>query len=305
MGQPGNGPGRRDPRTDRDPTAFVRKAHHLATDAGIRFLQGDVCSFPFPAGDFAYIIHAATKSSAKLNIEDPLQMVDTIVLGTRRVLEFASQQPRRAFLLTSSGAVYGRQPPEISHLNEEYPGGPDPLSPGSAYAEGKRTAELLGAIYAEKFAIPVKTARCFAFIGPYLPLDIHFAIGNFIGDGLRGEPIIVKGDGTPYRSYLYAADLAIWLWTILVKGEPGRAYNVGSAQVISIRDLAHLVAQLLEHPVPVNILGTPVPGAIPERYVPDINRARLELGLQVNIPLEEAIRRTLKWYMGRSTAASW
>ncbi len=287
----------------RDHRAFASKAPHLATDPDIQFVIGDVGSFSFPPGDFAYVIHAATQSSARLNADDPLQMVDTIVQGTRRVLEFASPQSQGGFLLVSSGAVYGRQPPEISHLSEEYCGGPNTLNPGSAYAEGKRTAELLGSIYAQKYAVPVRTARCFAFVGPYLPLDAHFAIGNFIRNGLRGETILVKGDGTPYRSYLYTADLAIWLWTILFRGERGRAYNVGSSHAISIRDLAYLVSQISDDPAPVKILGDPVPGALPERYVPNISRAEGELGLQVYISLEDAIRRTLHWHTGRSVAA--
>ena len=147
----------------------------------------------FPPGEFTYLIHAATEASASLNNEEPLVMLDSITAGTRRVLDFAAQQPLKAFLFTSSGAVYGKQPPEMTHIPETYTGAPDPLDPKNAYAEGKRYAELLCSIYSRQYHVPVKIARCFAFVGPYLPLDIHFAIGNFIRDGLNGGPIVVKG----------------------------------------------------------------------------------------------------------------
>jgi nucleoside-diphosphate-sugar epimerase len=272
---------------------FKKKAPHLASHPSIQCHIGDVRNFAFPEGEFSHIIHAATSASAKLNNEDPLLMFDTIVEGTRHALDFAAQCHAKKFLLTSSGAVYGRQPSDMTHIPEDYCGAPDPADPNSAYGEGKRAAELLCALYAKKYAIETKIARCFAFVGPYLPLDIHYAIGNFIRDGLNGGPIQVNGDGTPYRSYLYAADLAIWLWTILFKGSTCRPYNVGSEEEITIAELANTVAQCFQKPIEVRIAKLPDPNRSPERYVPSTKRAREECDLCQTIDLIGSINRTI------------
>jgi len=281
----------------RDAASFSRKAPHLAKHPAIRLYAGDVRSFDFPSGQFSYIIHAATEASAKLNEDDPLLMFDTIVEGTRRTLEFARQRDAKKFLLTSSGAIYGKQPPELTHMPEKYMGGPDLLDPRSAYGEGKRIAEMLCALYAKQYGLETKIARCFAFVGPYLPLDSHFAIGNFIQDGLRGGPIRVNGDGTPCRSYLYAADLAIWLWTILVRGEACRPYNVGSLDALSIRELAQAVAQAFAPPTAITIARFAVPGQPAECYVPDVRRIWAEMGLRQTVDLPESIKRTIEYHL--------
>ncbi|OQY88423.1 MAG: epimerase [Anaerolineae bacterium UTCFX1] len=281
----------------RSPSAFQKKAPHLARNKAVVLIEGDVRNFDFPVGAFSHIVHAATESSAKLNDENPLLMLDTIVAGTRHMLDFAAQCNARKFLLTSSGAVYGKQPSELTHIPEDYIGAPDPLDIKSAYGQGKRVAEHLCALYGERSNIEMKIARCFAFVGPYLPLDIHFAIGNFIRDAMRGERIVVKGDGTPYRSYLYAADLAIWLWTILLRGQAGRAYNVGSEEEISIAETANSAARSVSPNVAVEIRGKPNPAAT-ERYVPSTEKARAELGLEQYISLEDSIKRTISFYQG-------
>ena len=275
--------------------AFQKKAPHLAAHPAIHFHPGDIRSFEFPAGSFSHIIHAATESSAKLNAEAPLTMFATIVDGTHRTLEFARQCGAQKFLLTSSGAIYGRQPPEMTHIPEEYPGAPDPTDPRSAYGEGKRLAETLCALYAKQYGFEAKIARCFAFVGPYLPLDIHFAIGNFIRDGLNGGPIIIKGDGTPIRSYLYAADLAIWLWTILLRGQSNRPYNVGSDESFSIAEIAHRVAEQFPAKSAVEIRGKANIEKALERYVPDIKRAKQELGLVSLVSVNDSILRTIQF----------
>ncbi|MGO8697365.1 MAG: NAD-dependent epimerase/dehydratase family protein [Limisphaerales bacterium] len=276
--------------------AFQKKAPHLASRGDICFHLGDVRDFAFPDGQFSHVIHAATDSNAKLNEQDPVSMLDTIVAGTARALDFTARRGAGKFLLTSSGAVYGRQPPDLIQVSEEYLGGPDISLAQSAYAEGKRLSEIACLLRGARDGIQIKIARCFAFVGPYLPLDIHFAVGNFIRDALAGGPIIVRGDGRPFRSYLYAADLAIWLWHILLQGKDRRAYNVGSGRPLTIVETAAAVSRVLPGNVPVSIAKTPVPGQAPQRYVPDISRAQQELGLREWIGLDDGILRTARWH---------
>jgi dTDP-glucose 4,6-dehydratase len=286
----------------RNRDGFTCKAPHLAGHPAVQLHSGDVRSFAFPPGPFHAVVHAATESSTTLNADDPLAMVDTVVSGTRRALDFARQCGAEHFLLTSSGAVYGRQPPELANVPEDYPGAPDPTDPRSAYGEGKRVAEHLCALYHRRHGLQTRIARCFAFVGPYLPLDVHFAVGNFLRDGLRGGPINVQGDGTPYRSYLYAADLAVWLWTILLRGQPCRPYNVGSAESVTIADLARQVAD--HFGTEVRIARRAVPGRPAERYVPSVDRAAHELGLRPRTSLAAAIDRTARWHR-RDTGQPW
>ena len=149
--------------------------------------------------------------------------------------------------------------------------------------------------------VPVKIARGFAFVGPRLPLDAGFAIGNFIGDGLAGHPITVKGDGTAVRSYLYAADMAAWLWTILLDGPPGCAFNVGSEEAVCIGDLAITIGRLFgAQPI---IEGKAMAGGAPPVYVPRTSRAHAELGLRTWTGLHEAVEKTVQFTTGTISPA--
>ncbi len=279
----------------RSPEAFAAKAPHLATRPDLRFVAGDIRDFAFPPGRFALLIPAATDVAASGAGEDASFTISAIVDGTRRVLDFAAQAGARRLLLTSSGAVYGRQPVDLSHVPEDYAGAPDPLSPGAAYGEGKRVAEHLCFMHARLHGYELAVARCFAFVGPHLPLDAHFAMGNFLRDVYAGRPIQIVGDGSPVRSYLHAADLAVWLWTMLFRAPSGRAYNVGSDHAVDLLATAQAVAAASPQNPPVFVARQADPSKAPPRYVPSIHRAEAELGLCVRIPLQDAIARTLAW----------
>jgi nucleoside-diphosphate-sugar epimerase len=276
----------------RDPASFATTAPHLARHAAIQLVAGDARSFEFPKGGFDYVIHGA------IDYTSPPDLLYNAMDAMKRTLEFAVAAGAQKYLFTSSGAIYGTQPPTLSLVDEDFAGVP-PADGWSAYAKAKREGESLCADYRGTHGLQSVIARGFAFLGPYLPLHLGSAIGNFIGDALQNRPIEIRGDGTPMRSYLYGADLATWLWMILLRGAGGRSYNVGSDCAIAIGDAARLVAEVVNPKVPIRIAAQPVAGQLPARYVPSIDRARRELGLQPWVDLREGIKRTANWHRAR------
>jgi dTDP-glucose 4,6-dehydratase len=271
----------------RDAAGFARRSPWIAEDAAITLLKGDVRGSAFPAAEHSHVVHAATDSGGR---QQESELAEEIVAGTRRVLAFAKATGAARMLYVSTGAVYGRST-TVLQTPEDFP---MPLLPHGSYEAAKRMAEEL--LLAEEDGPEVVIARCFAFVGPRLPLEAHFAIGNFIGAAMKGEPIRVNGDGTPRRSWMYMSDLAVWLWTMLVRGEAGRAYNVGSDEAYTIAEAARLTAETLRPGLAVEIAGRPALGAAMNSYVPSVERAREELGLRVAVPLTEALRKTAEWY---------
>jgi dTDP-glucose 4,6-dehydratase len=238
---------------------------------GITFHRGDVRDFEYPEGAFPFVIHGAVESSTDTWADNQFTV---IAKGTQHVLDMAERAGTDKLLFLSSGIAYAGDSP---------------------YASGKRVAEIL-CDYADLPSVVI--ARLFCFLGPYQPLDSHFAIGNFIRDGMAGGPIRVKGDGTPQRSYLYAADLAIWLWTLLFRGASWQPYNVGSEDAVTIAELAHRVATAFTLGVKIEIEKQAVPGKVAERYVPASTADGSSLGLRQWIGLDDAIKRTIRWHEG-------
>jgi dTDP-glucose 4,6-dehydratase len=275
----------------RDPQAFARQ--HGPLSDKVSFIRGDIRSVSLKnAGQFDLVVHAATPARETINSNAPNEMLSIILDGQRNVIEEVSLSGRPRVLFTSSGAIYGPQPVHVSHVPETQLTGPDPLNPLAAYHEGKRMAELLLSIAAQQGLIECVVARLFAFVGPFLPLDEHFAVGNFIRDGLNGGPIIVKGDGQTVRSYQYPTDMVRWLWTLADKANPQRAYNVGSDAGLSMREIATVVAEACGTQE-IRVLGTPDATKPIDRYVPDVSRSRDELGLLNYVGFREAIQRTV------------
>ena len=286
----------------RRPESFARRMREVACDPAVELLRGDVASFEVP-GPFDFAIHAASEEAADKSASALLAKADADIAGTGNVLAVTRRANVQRMLFTSSGAVYGVQPPALTLVDEDFDGAPDPNDPRAAYGRAKRQSEAMCARAADE-RLACLIARCFAFVGPLLPQGAGYAAGDFLGDVVHGGPVTVTGDGTPVRSYLYAADLAIWLWTILLRGRSCRPYNVGSDRPVRIRDLAQQIARLAQPPADVRIeRPSPAPASSPPRYVPSIRRAQRELGLNVFVDLDDALARTWTWMQERGEAS--
>ncbi len=280
----------------RDVSRFQRSSPHIADDPAVSLFEGDIRTFTFPAGAHTHVIHAATDSGGQQTERPAYDLAEAILDGTRRTLAFALATGARRFLYTSTGAVYGRSSAVETHLPETSTAAPDPLLLQSSYDEAKRMSEHLCVAYTHQTPLEAVIARPFAFVGPHLPLDQHFAIGNFVGAAIADRPIEIKGDGTPMRSWMYMADLAVWMWTLLLRGERNRAYNVGSEAAYSIQEAAQLTAATLRPGLAVEVGKMPTIGAAMNSYVPSTERARDELGLRETVTLPDALRRTAAWH---------
>ncbi len=226
----------------RFPSRFRARFPDVAAAPALSLLEGDARNFAFPSGSFTHVIHGA----AELNIEEetsPLSALDTTIGGTTRVIELGLEKKIKRILFISSGAVYGSRPGGSPDIYDEASLKSLSGRPVSRYGNAKQIAEQNLAKAHAEHGLDTVTARIFAVVGPSMPLDAHFAIGNFIRDALHGREIVVSGNGAAMRSYIYYADLAAWLLKMLALGRAGASYNAGSDKAISIAELASLVAR--------------------------------------------------------------
>ena len=243
--------------------------------AEITEIYGDIRTVDLSGFSFDSVIHAAAPSGGGASEEE---MYSILTDGTAHLLEELKKMGSvKRLLYVSSGAVYGKQEKEFV-LETDLP---DPVT---LYGKGKAEAERMCSVS----GIPCVIARCFAFVGKYLPGNVHYAIGNFLSDLKAKRPICIKGDGSPIRSYLYADDLAQWISALLERGRPGEAYNVGSEEPFSIRELAELIASRSVPPLKIDIRGVS-DGAKAQRYLPCTEKIRRELGLREPLKLCESL----------------
>jgi nucleoside-diphosphate-sugar epimerase len=279
----------------RNPESFSREYPYLAGHVAFDLLKGDIQTITLPHTGYRWFIHLASEGVEENDLAGYEKCFSSIVHGTTNILHQAERCRNPRLLFTSTGAVYGKNPARTGKVDEDCLYAPDLREPMSVYGEGKRIAEYFCLRHGVAGNVIPIIARCFSFIGPYLAENSGQAAWSFLDAGLRNHKITIQGDGSPVRSFLYAADLTIWLIKLLVAGENGYIYNVGSESPVSILQFASEISSALPEPADVQILGRPNGGLGSNIYLPDTSKIREAINVDEYTPRDVAIKKTLAY----------
>jgi dTDP-glucose 4,6-dehydratase len=279
-------------------TIAFKKGISSWTESQIKIIEGDLSTLIITPDTYKYIIHLASDQIRSDDVTSLFNHMNRSVSAANNLITLAKICETESILFTSSGAVYS------DYLGLHSSGSPfveniqhakELQNEKAIYAETKRYIELLFSTASVNFNFKIKIARCFSFIGPFLPLNSNYAIGNFIRDALQGRDIVIKGNGKPFRSYMYASDLILFLLLILIKGRSSIPYNVGSTEVYSIQEVAKMVRDISGSISEIQILNLRSNDGASEKYLPDLNNIINEFGLNDLIKLDSAIEKTIEW----------
>jgi UDP-glucuronate decarboxylase len=248
-----------------------------------------------------YVIHAASQASPKFYAVDPAGTFETNVFGTMRMLEIAKADRSEAFLQFSSGEVYGRVDNLDVPIDESSFGALNPMDIRSCYGEGKRASETLCACWHAQYNVPAKIVRLSHTYGPGMRLDDGRVFADFVRDIVARRDIVMKSDGTARRPFCYLADATIAFFAILLLGNSGEAYNVGTDSECSILELAEMLCGLFPERGCRVIRQDRKPGdpyvvAPPGGGHFDLSKIR-SLGWEPTTDIHEGFRRTIESYL--------
>lgn len=296
-----NAPGSNVVIVTRDPHG-ARKRFDKYKNVDIEFFELDlsVCSdrsfIDLPACE--YVIHmASVTASESYNQIDPFVKYRLLTKGAEFISNYCLHNKVNKVIFTSSGAVYGENV-SLERITEA-----DPclvmVDKPSQYSLilGKLSAEFTFSWLNEFTPTEACICRCFGICGPWLPVDLHYALGNFVYSALRQDDIVIKSDGLSLRSYIDTRDLAEWILSLLTSQTRHLIYNVGSDESISIKGLAEYVKNVTGSTSCIKVLGSELSrlsNPTVKSFVPSIGRAKSE-GLYLKHNLKESIEYYAKW----------
>ena len=283
----------------RFPQKFVERFPHLGQRKEFHFLEGDIRYLTELPRETDYVIHAAALTDRRLFASNPTMVGEVNAFGAIRILRAANLlEHLKKIVLVSSGLVYGPQSLHIERISENYASGLACDQANAIYAESKRFAEAMATSFVSESKLPLVTVRPFAFVGPYQSLELPWAVTDFIRDSLTGSALKIMGDGSTVRSLMYASDYAFWVLAALAQGKPRATYNIGSPDPIDLLSLAKMISQHFTPP-PDILTKVGQSGHETTRLVPNVDKARSQLGVNVTVPLSEAIQKSIKWHTAK------
>lgn len=244
--------------------------------------------------DFDFIIDSAGGSSPSLYQNNPVEVMESNILGVKNLLDYGKKHSLKKFVYVSSGEVYGEGDGRV--FTEDYSGYVNPLNSRSCYPIAKRAAETLCVSYAKEFGIDVSIARPCHVYGPNFTENDNRVYAQFIRNILNDENIVLKSKGEQFRSWIYSDDCASGLLYILLQGENCDAYNIANPNSnLSIKEFAEIIARQAGKKVVFDIpddgsggLTNPITKAV-------FSTEKLEsLGWKAQVGIEEGIKRTIE-----------
>lgn len=265
---------------------------------GFRFHEIDISTAAFAEAMRRYRFSAIYNLACPTGVPNlgpmGLEMLETCYEGSKAVLELARANDAPA-LLTSTAEVYGN--PLESPQREEYTGNVETLGPRKGYEEGKRVAETLFGLYAERYGVAAKIVRVFNTYGPGMCLTDTRVVPAFVTSALTGRPLIVQGDGGQTRCHTFASDMVAGLRLAMAKGAPARAYNLGSDTQVSVQALAESVLRLTGSQSAIEHIARPAHDH--DNRLPDLRRAHAELGWSRRMELDNGLAATIADFRSR------
>ncbi len=254
-----------------------------------------------------FVVHAAGIASPYYYRAHPLETLEVGIHGTRNMLSLAEAQGARC-LFFSSSEIYGDPDPSLVPTEEGYRGNVSCQGPRACYDESKRIGETICYIYHEMHGVKTNIVRPFNVYGPGMKENDFRVLSNFGNRIQAKKPLKVYGTGNQTRTYCYVVDALNGFLRIMLRGVPGETYNIGNPEPeISVLDLAQRVQEVVARDLEFHIVGYPddYPGDEPKRRCPDIRKARIQLGYEPRITLEEGLRRFFRWTSEHYTGKQW
>nr|XP_030700941.1 UDP-glucuronic acid decarboxylase 1 isoform X7 [Globicephala melas]XP_033694765.1 UDP-glucuronic acid decarboxylase 1 isoform X7 [Tursiops truncatus] len=308
-------------------TGRKRNVEHWIGHENFELINHDVVEPLYIEVDQIY--HLASPASPPSYMYNPIKTLKTNTIGTLNMLGLAKRVGAR-LLLASTSEVYGD--PEVHPQTEDYWGHVNPIGPRACYDEGKRVAETMCYAYMKQppdlitenrashqdgkapvsgrksrgtcgapgspssvlqEGVEVRVARIFNTFGPRMHMNDGRVVSNFILQALQGEPLTVYGSGSQTRAFQYVSDLVNGL-VALMNSNVSSPVNLGNPEEHTILEFAELIKNLVGSGSEIQFLSEAQDD--PQKRKPDIKKAKLMLGWEPVVPLEEGLNKAIHYF---------
>ncbi len=263
----------------------------------IEYISGNIKSFSFKKRKIDHIIHLAAETSKKKN-KDHMEVINTIINGTIRLIKYSNLVKASSISYLSSGGVYGKNCDSISGWNENDISSPTIYDEVATYGLSKKCAEniLIQSFKKLNNLKALNIFRAFSFGGSYFNYDNHFAFDDFIKKRIQQKNISIINNGKSLRNYMHPLDLSCWV-LLSKKFSKVNLLNTGAEENYSIRNLAKKIAEISYRDIPsVKVItGNKI---FTENYIPNLRTSK-KLGLKAKISLDMQIKDSLNYYYGK------